>query len=340
MKCLCCGKNIQNPGVQELGCRWHAKCIRAFFGTSSMPQIDLEPEALAELAAAGTEQGRTVAGVQKKMSINLDRSGRKKPRMTVVDHAAGYILKPQTDEYPYLPEAEQLVMQMADAAGIRTVPHALIWRPAATGGHEHLSEKELTGEYAYITRRIDRTADTPAGMLAMEDFCQLSGRLTEDKYKGSYEVCAKIIREHSMWAPLDMSEFYMRILFCFITGNSDMHLKNFSLIEDAPGSRQYRLSPAYDLLPVNIVSDDDEETALTLCGKRRRLKRPDFDSLAVSCGIDERTAERLIRSIADREPAYLEMIRESLIPDAMKDSFASLVKERTERLRDKGGRTK
>jgi serine/threonine-protein kinase HipA len=87
----------------------------------------------------------------------------------------------------------------------------------------------------------------------------------------------------------------MRILFCFITGNSDMHLKNFSLIEDAPGSRQYRLSPAYDLLPVNIVSDDDEETALTLRGKKRRLKRPDFEALASSCGIDSKTTDRLIK---------------------------------------------
>ena len=334
MKCLCCGKTIQNPGMQEKEYRWHAKCIRSFFGTSSMPHIDLETEALTEFAAAGTEHGRTVAGVQKKMSVSLDRSNRKKPRMTVVDHPAGYILKPQTDEYPHLPEAEQLVMQMADAAGIRTVPHALIYRPAAAAEQENHAVGKQTEEYAYITRRIDRTADMPSGMLAMEDFCQLSGRLTEDKYKGSYEVCAKIIREHSIWAPLDLSEFYMRILFCFITGNSDMHLKNFSLIEDAPGSRQYRLSPAYDLLPVNIVSDDDEETALTLRGKKRRLKRPDFEALASSCGIDSKTTDRLIKSITDRELVYHEMIRESLIPDDMKDRFTALVQERTERLRE------
>ena len=115
-----------------------------------------------------------------------------------------------------LPESEHLVMLMAESSGLTVVPHALM---------------ELNGTYAYITKRIDRdlSGQTP-GIFAMEDFCQLSLRMTADKYKGSYEQCAKVISQYSSSPGLDLSELYLRLVFCFLTGNSDMHLKNFSMI--------------------------------------------------------------------------------------------------------------
>ena len=117
---------------------------------------------------------------------------------------------------------------------------------------------------------------------SMEDFCQLSGRLTQDKYRGSYERCAEIIRKHSVRFGFDLSEFFFRLVVCFVTGNSDMHLKKFSLVEKTPGQRDFVLSPAYDLLPVNIIMPEDpEETALTLNGKKSNLRRKDFLALAV-----------------------------------------------------------
>ena len=101
----------------------------------------------------------------------------------------------------------------------------------------------------------------------LEDFCQLSSRITADKYKGSYEGCGRVIQKFSKNVGIDASEFFYRLVFCFLTGNSDMHLKNFSLIENAPGSRVFGLSAAYDLLPVNvIVPEDREQMALTLNG--------------------------------------------------------------------------
>lgn len=161
-------------------------------------------------------------------------SENKSPKLTIVNFPTGYILKPQVPQYETLPEAEHLVMSMADITGISTVPHALIGN---------------NGNYAYITKRADRIMNTDrTAMLAMEDFCQLDLRLTQDKYKGSYERCAKVIERYSSRVGFDMTELFMRLVFSFVTGNSDMHLKNFSLIETAEKSGEYVLSPAYDLL--------------------------------------------------------------------------------------------
>ncbi len=174
MNCLCCGKPLRTP--DESG--WHKSCIKRFFGTTKLPEIEIDDKTLNLLATETTNKGFTVPGVQKKLSLHLV-SDTNKPRLTLVNYPTGYILKPQVAEFEALPESEQLIMSMADMAGISTVPHALI--------------KGNTG-LAYITRRIDRKVNKDSTqMLAMEDFCQLDLRLTEDKYRGSYERCAKII---------------------------------------------------------------------------------------------------------------------------------------------------
>lgn len=175
--------------------------------------------------------------------------------MTLVDYPTGYILKPQVTDFEALPQAEHLVMTMAEATGISTVPHALLCQ---------------NGDYAYITKRIDRRfADGSVEMLAMEHFCQLDLRLTQDKYRGSYERCAQVIRRHSSQVMLDLSELYLRLIFSFVAGNSDMHLKNFFLIEPEIASGKYMLSPANDLLPVNVVMPEDrEEFALAMNEKK------------------------------------------------------------------------
>lgn len=163
---------------------------------------------------------------------------------------------------------------MADAAGISVVPHALI-----NGGDS----------LAYITKRIDRAFEKDGvKMLAMEDFCQLDLRLTQDKYKGSYERCAKIIDKYSSRRGLDMTELYMRLVFSYLVGNSDMHLKNFSLIETKEGSKKYILSPAYDLLPVNVIMpEDEEEFALAMNGKKMNLRKKIFLFLLMSAIFQE-----------------------------------------------------
>ena len=311
MNCLCCGKPLRTP--DETG--WHKACIKRFFGTTKLPEIEIDDKTLNLLATETTNKGFTVPGVQKKLSLHLVSDSRK-PRLTLVNYPTGYILKPQVAEFEALPESEQLIMTMADMAGISTVPHALIKGNAGL---------------VYITKRVDRnlTSDK-VEMLAMEDFCQLDLRLTEDKYRGSYERCAKIIKQYSSRVGIDMAEFYIRLVFCFIVGNSDMHLKNFSLIETAEGSGEYVLSPAYDLLPVNAnMPADKEEFALAMNGKKMNIRKGDFLKYADTCGISRQTAEKLIENLVKLTPKWLKMCVKSLLPDDLKERLTKIITERT-----------
>lgn len=310
MKCLCCGNVLKNN--EETG--WHKSCIKRFFGTNTLPEINISEQSLTEIVTANINRGWTVPGVQKKLSLHL-LSDQSTPRLTLVDYPTGYILKPQVEQFEALPEAEQLVMMMAETLGIATVPHALIQRD---------------GTVAYITRRIDHVFEGKRmKMLAMEDFCQLDLRLTQDKYKGSYERCAKIIARYSSRKGFDMAELFMRLVFCFVIGNSDMHLKNFSLIETKEGSNTYILSPAYDLLPVNVIMPEDKEQfALAMNGKKRNIHRNDFLKFAQTSGISNASAEKMIDAVIKRKKQFIEMCQESLLPQHLKERLNALIEER------------
>ena len=316
MNCLCCGKPLTSEEEKN---GWHKRCIKRFFGTEELPQITVDKTTLEMLATESTARGYTVPGVQKKLLLHL-HSDPDTPRLTLVNYPSGYILKPQVPEYVGLPESEQLVMELADAAGISTVPHALI--PGTDG-------------YAYITRRVDRKfKGKSVGLLAMEDFCQLDFRLTEDKYRGSYERCCKVINRYSSRRMVDVTELFSRLVFSFIVGNSDMHLKIFSLIETKAGSAEYVLSLAYDLLPVNIIlSGDKDEFALTMNGKTRNLRRKDFLVFADSCGILRPAAEKMISHFVSKKDTFINRCGESLLPPGMKSSLSQLMEDRIERLR-------
>lgn len=316
MNCLCCGKPLPDSSA---GVGWHKACIRRFFGTEEIPELDISDHALELLAVESISRGYTIPGVQKKLSLHLMSEG--KPRLTLVNYPTGYILKPQVKEFSRLPEAEQLVMNMAEACGIATVPHALV---------------QMRDELAYITKRIDRIIEpnAPVKMLAMEDFCQLDLRLTQDKYRGSYERCAKMIERYSARAGLDLSELFLRLVFCFLTGNSDMHLKNFSLIETCEGSAKYVLSPAYDLLPVNVIMPEDtEEFALTINGKKTNIHRKDFLVFAGVFGLGGKPAEKMIEKILSLQTCFTDMIGKSMLPEKLKADFTALLTARANTLR-------
>ena len=279
------------------------RCDAKFFGLKNLPHIDISRDAMEEMARESISMGLTVPGVQKKLSLHL--SDEESGRLTLVGYPAGYILKPQTENFEQLPEAEDLVMDIADLMGARTVPHGLV----EVNG-------ELDGE-----------------VLAMEDFCQISGRLTQDKYRSSYEKCGSIIRSYSQMTGFDLSEFFLRLVICFITGNSDMHLKNFSLIERTPASREFILSPAYDLLPVNLIMPEDtEETALTLNGKKSRLRREDFLKLAETIGVPEKAASKMIASTIAKTGKAEELVRKSYLSEEMKIKMNEMMEERSKRL--------
>jgi serine/threonine-protein kinase HipA len=315
MKCFCCGKPLPDSALRV---GWHPACVKRFFGVHEIPQLDLNEHSLELLAAQSVRKGYTIPGVQKKLSLHLETAG--KPRLTLVGYPAGFILKPQAAEFAALPQAEMVTMCMADACGLATVPHALV---------------QAGGELAYITKRVDRIIfpGKSARMLAMEDFCQLDGRLTVDKYRGSYERCARIIQRYSIRPGLDLSELYLRLVFSFLTGNSDMHLKNFSLIETEEASGHYMLSPAYDLLPVNVIlPEDTEEFALTMNGKKKNLRRKDFLAFADACGLDRKPAEKMLDKMVSMQPRLAEMIGESLLPEKQIMDFAALLSVRAKSL--------
>ena len=316
MNCLCCGKLIKDNNESS---GWHKTCIKKFFTTTVIPEIEITDSVLEELAKESTNKGYTIPGVQKKLSLHLSKEVY--PRLTVVNYPTGYILKPQVKEFRALPEAEHIVMSMADKAKIRTVPHALV---------------KSKDSYAYITKRIDRvfSKDSNVKLIAMEDFCQLDLRLTQDKYKSSYERCGNIIKKYSSRSGLDMSELFYRLVFSFIVGNSDMHLKNFSLIESESGSGEYHLSPAYDLLPVNVIMPEDkEEFALPINGKKRNIHRKDFLIFAADCGIAKLAAEKMIEQLISMVPVFIDMCCNSLMPQDMKEAFIELVDKRVSVLR-------
>lgn len=316
MKCLCCGKEIRDSQKKIQG--WHATCVRSFFGTKDMPEIDLSGKGLETLAMSSISKGFTVPGVQKKLSLHLSREDR--PRLTLVNYPSGYILKPQEKQYAHMPEAEHLIMSMAEVAGIMTVPHALI---------------QTEEDIAYITRRVDRVVTEQGQMhkLAMEDFCQLDKKPTEEKYHGSYERCARIIERYSSRIGFDRSEYFLRLVFCFLTGNSDMHLKNFALIETKFNSREYALSPAYDLLPVQLIlPEDEEDMALTLNGKKTHIRRKDFLLLAQNIGVPDKAARMEIEKMLDMIPSWEEMCKESMLPDEMQRGMIDLLHERAGRI--------
>lgn len=313
MTCMCCGKTLTENNT------WHRKCIKQFFGTETIPEIDISEKAIEMLAEETIDKGLTVPGVQKKLSLHLFSEG--KPRLTLVDYPTGFILKPQVNDFTALPESEHLVMSMAEKCGIQTVPHGLL---------------HINNCYAYITRRVDRkfTGNSINDMFAMEDFCQLDFRLTQDKYKGSYERCAKVIQKYSSRPMLDLTELFIRLVFFYVSGNSDMHLKNFSLIETSPGNSEYVLSPAYDLLPVNLVMPEDkEQMALTINGKKRNIRKKDFYVFAENCGINRKSAEKMTGKVVSLENKFIEMTENSFLPDDMKRDFTELIKFRMSNLK-------
>ena len=218
---------------------------------------------------------------------------------------------PQTDRFAYLPELEDLTMHLAELAKIQVVPHSLI--------------RFADGELCYITRRIDRTAK--GDKLPMEDMCQLTERLTEHKYKGSYEQIAKAIQRFSAVPNLDMVNYWEQVVFSWITGNADMHLKNFSLYSKEQG--KYMLTPAYDMLSTALVMPEDtEELALTLNGKKRKIKKTDFVTSMQASGLQEKVINNIFAKFVKAKDKWFEFIERSFLPDEMKMTFKDVITEK------------
>lgn len=309
-KCLYCYKPL-DEGEKD----YHKKCARKIFESTAVPELPYTRDNIKELAREIVAASTTVTGVQAKLSLDVTRGSAGQPqRFTIVGLWGRFILKPQTERFSNLPENEDLIMHLAEAAGIKTVPHSLI--------------RFADGELCYITRRIDRTKS--GEKIAMEDMCQLSERMTEDKYKGSYERIAKLIHKYSSAPLLDVVNFWEVVIFSWLTGNADMHLKNFSLYRVAPS---YALTPAYDLLSTTIVMpEDDEELALTLNGKKKKIKRSDFEKAMRDSGMEEKAIANLFKKFSKALPKWDEIISMSFLPTAQQEDLKNLIGRMASRL--------
>jgi len=308
-RCLYCLELFPEPGD------FHASCSKNFFGSKVAPAIPYSLYQMAELAKQVVERSVSVPGFQPKLSMSLVRelenSGQF--RFTVVGALGGnYIFKPPVKEYPELPQNEHLSMLMASLFGIKTVPSSLV--------------RLQSGELSYITRRVDRSADgTKIHMLDMYQVLE-----AYDKYKSSYEKIGKALGRYSSNSMLDKLLYFELLVFSYLIGNTDMHLKNFSMIESKIG---WVLAPAYDLLNVVLViPSDQEEMALSLSGKKSKLTRKSFDRLGYEMQLNEKQVGSVYRRFASKLEAAMELLQRSFLSEEMKDLYRSVLESRAKTL--------
>jgi serine/threonine-protein kinase HipA len=291
---------------------FHLKCSRKFFSQEDPPELPFEEDDIERMAEQVVRSQIAVTGVQPKLSLDLVGNGRGSgtKKFTMVGLWGSFILKPPSSHYPSLPETEDLTMHLAEAAGIRTVPHSLM--------------RFQSGSLAYLSRRIDRNQ---AEKLHMEDMCQLTDRMTEEKYNGSHEQIAKAILKYSAQPGLDVVNYYEVVLFSFLTGNADMHLKNFSLI-----SRQGIgpvLAPAYDLVSTALVNPkDQEELALTLNARKKKITRRDFITAFNSSYLEPRQQENIFNKMEAVKSTWNEWIHNSFLTEEYREDLIRIINQR------------
>jgi serine/threonine-protein kinase HipA len=312
-KCLYCYQELDEGQVD-----FHPSCARKFFGNDTPPILPYTRDNMTEVAKQVIRTSTSVTGVQAKMSLDVNRGSKNEPaRFTIVGLWGKYIFKPQSAKYPNLPELEDLTMKMAEIAHIRTARHTLI--------------RLADGELGYLTLRMDR--GRKGEKISMLDMCQLTNRLTEHKYYGTYQQLAETIKKYSSAPMLDVQRFWEIVLFSWMTGNSDMHCKNFSLIDS--GNGEYVLSPAYDLLAVLLADPQDpEEMAMSfsLGGKKNGFNRNTFMSAFTQSGIPATVADRMINRMAGYLPDWKRLISHSFLSEKMQIAYCSLLDKRREAL--------
>ena len=303
--CLYCYQPL-NESEQD----FHTTCVKKMFGTKQAPIIDFNLKQLEDLAKQIIIKSVAVTGIQPKLSLELEKRKNELSRLTIVGLHGNYILKPPSTEYKELPQNEDVTMHLANLVKIKTAQHCLI--------------KLASGELAYITKRFDRNKKEK---IAVEDFCQLTENLTEHKYRGSIEKVAKTTHQFTTNKGFEALRLFELVLFCYLTGNADMHLKNFALLENSLG--EFELTPAYDLLSTALVIlDDKEESALTINGKKSRLKKKDFNALALSMNINTKALESIYAKFEKVLPKWIDFIKQSFLTKSMQKKYIELIESK------------
>ena len=306
-KCLYCYKEVAEEG------EFHASCSQKFFGTKIPPAIPNSLNEMTELAKNVVQRSITVPGVQPKLSMSLIDEARQNSdkRLTVVGALGGnYIFKPPSLDYEEMPANEHLTMRIAEAYGINVVQSSLI--------------RLKSGELSYITKRIDRTEDNEK--VHMLDMFQITEAF--DKYISSMEKVGKALGSYSANPLLDKLFLFEITLFSYLTGNNDMHLKNFSMIQN---KEKWTLAPSYDLLNVSIIlPEDTEELALTLGGKKKKLTRTSFETYGKNMGLNDKQINGVFKRFQKNKAKALRLIEQSFLSEEMQNKYIALLNKRYE----------
>lgn len=308
-KCLYCYSPLKDAEKD-----FHFTCSKKFFETELPPEVDFSLNEIEKLAVKVLGRSIALTGVQPKLSVEIAKSNKGPKRLTIVGFWGNYILKPPFSRFPEMPEVEDLTMHLAQEFGIKSAGHSLI--------------RLKSGELAYISKRFDRVK---SGKLHVEDMAQITETLTERKYFGSMEKVGRAILKYSSFAGNDAIRFFELTLFCFLTGNADMHLKNYSLLTDE--ENYISLSPAYDLLSTSLLlPDDKEELALPLNGKKSNFSRKDFEKFAEALGINEKAFRRIIDEKINTQHRLNDWIDMSFLKSQTKVNYKELIMKRMSRL--------
>lgn len=315
-KCLGCYQPLKDPPPHDNN-HYHKSCSKKLFDTEKPPAIEFGASDLEELAKKSISQHLGITGVQPKISLHIEKKENDpNHRLMIVDLWGNFILKPPTNQFPDMSVVEDVTMHMAELVGLETARHGLI--------------QLKSGELAYVTKRFDRPKK--GKKIAVEDFCQLSELLTESKYDTSTEKAGKIILKYSSQPGLDAVTFFDLNLFCFLTGNADMHLKNFSLMRNE--AEEMILSPAYDLLSTRLLMvDDKEEMALTVNGKKARIKLEDFIALGKNLQIPVKAIDNSLSRLLKHIPKMKDVIKSSFLSTDLQKKFNNLIDDRAKVLK-------
>lgn len=265
------------------------------------------------LEAAGRMGRMSIQGVQPKLSAVLNT---RKQIFEIVEINGRFILKPQHEVYAQLPENEDLTMRMAALAGIEVPLHGMIWCK--------------DGSLSYFIRRFDRVGRD--GKLAVEDFAQLAGLTRETKYDFTIEKMIKLIDAHCSFPVLEKFKFFRLVLFCFLTGNEDMHLKNFSLITR---NNRVEFSPAYDLLNTTLaLGGAEEEMALMLSGKRKEFRRRELVEYfgREKLGLTEASINKVLQGLSEAHAKWEALIDRSFLSATARQDYKKMLRDRSKRL--------
>jgi len=280
------------------------KFLKEMFNSSKIPAIDFGLEDISRKAQELTGK-LSISGVQPKLSVKFDE---KRNMLVLASEGGEYILKPQNPAFSNIPENEQCCMDIAKELNVEVPPHCLI----------PLKDKSLS----YVVKRFDRERGVK---IHQEDFGQILEQT--DKYKGSVEQIGGKLKEISSAPGYDVQLLFERVVLNFILGNGDAHLKNYSITYR--DKDDVRLAPAYDIVCSKLVIPGEEDSAITIHGKKNKLSREDFDKLGDAFGIPIKIR---YEKFGNKFNNIGKIIETSNLTKEKQEQFLKIIKERAARI--------